>query len=357
MPTLRAANSLEELSLLQAVATDLSDRTTLSVYCDWLEDRDDPRGPFLREFLRAFDERRPLPTIPAAFSPAWAEVLGLPIRARLRNGLDARDPEMKVYLRREYPQGFTAYESRFDEILRSLRPAVRLVVGETAPLETFPIGTTRVGGLPDLPIGMDWPQFPPTTAERDELALIPFLLQIDLTEVRGTFADGELPESGLLCLFQSRRCFHSDAPAAVYYFPAGTPLRRYSLPSLKPASFDDEALIDVAHPLTLADSLQVPYDLPRLGEDEPEASYLVEGFYDQQESDHWFCTRYPKGQGYPWVAEGLEQRNLTGHLKLFQLKDNGHLHWYFGDGGRLHLYVPPEDARVGRFESAFYYEV
>jgi uncharacterized protein (TIGR02996 family) len=356
MPTLRAANSLEELSLLQAVATDLSDRTTLSVYCDWLEDRDDPRGPFLREFLRAFDERRPLPSIPSAFSSAWAEVLGLPIRSRLRNGLDARDPNMKAHLRQEYPQGFTAYEPRFDEILRSLRPAVSLVVGEAAPLETFPIGTTRVGGLPDLPVGMEWPQFPASSNVTDASGFFQFLLQIDLAEVRGTFADGLLPESGLLCFFHSPMAREPDAPPVVYYFPPGTPLRRYAPPSPKPASFDDTVEVDVSRTLTLADSLQSWKELPGGKNGEPDIDYLAEGYYDQRASGDWFCTRCPGGYEHPWIAEGIVE-DLTGHLKLFELSHDGNLSWYFGDGGRLHLYVPPEEAREGRFPFAVCHEV
>jgi hypothetical protein len=270
----------------------------------------------------------------------------------LRNGLDARDPEMKAHLRREYPRGFTMYESRFDEILRSLRPAVSLVVGEAAPLESFPLGTTRVGGLPDLPVGMDWPQVPASFAGSNEPVYLHFLLQIDLAEVRGTFADGTLPESGLLCLFQTHRFISDDTPP-VYYFPAGTPLQRGYPPDSNPPSLDARAIFDISRPLTLNDTLQIPYELPRLGKEEPEALYLAGGYYDQQERDHWFCTRCPKGQGYPWIAEGIEE-DLTGHLKLFELCHNHDILWFFGDGGRLHVYVPPEESRVGQFRSVFY---
>ncbi len=357
MPVLRAANSIEELSLLQAIASDLSDDDALAVYCDWLEDHDDPRGPFLRDFLKAFAEKLPLPPIPTAFSPAWSEVLGLPIRRRLRNGLEASEPKMMRYLRGKYPQGFTAYEPHFNEILRTLRPGVCLVAGEAAPLETFPVGTTRAGGLPDLPIGMAWPHFPPSSRLRSSMLLIYFLLQIDLAEVRGTFADGALPESGLLSLFQSQSCFHDDAPPAVYYFPPGTPLRRYSPPTPKPPGFDETIPAAVSHPLILTDSLQSRGELPRLGEREPGPDYLVEGYYDQQERDRWFCTRWTEGLDNFWVAEGLEDLNLTAHLKLFEFPCDAILNWNFGDGGRMHLYVPPEDAREGRFHSAFYYEV
>ena len=64
MATERAAQSLEELALLRGVVADLSDATSLGAYCDWLEEQDDLRGPFLRSFLRAFDAREPLPPDP-----------------------------------------------------------------------------------------------------------------------------------------------------------------------------------------------------------------------------------------------------------------------------------------------------
>jgi len=356
MPVLRAANSAEELGLLRAVTTDLADADALGVYCDWLEDRDDPRGPFLRKFLAAFAKKGRLPVIPEEFSPAWAEVLGLPIRRRLRQGLEARERGMKKYLRGEYPNGFAAYEPHFDAIFRTLRPGVRLVAGDAAPLESFPVGTTRVGGLPDLPVGMAWPHHPPSSKLRGEEAIVQFLLQIDLAEARWTFADGALPESGLLSLFRSFSYFDDDAPPLVYHFPAGTALER-TAPTVIPTGFDDHAAMAVACPLTLADSLQSRGDLPHPGEGEPNPDYLVEGYFDQRARNHWFCTHWTKGLDHGWVAEGLEARNLTGHLKLFELLYDDALDWAFGDGGRLHVYVPPDAARAGRFDAVVNYEV
>src|SRR5207237_4681410 len=72
-----AAESSEELSILAAVADELSDATPKLVYADWLEERGDPRGPFLREFLkRAKSSRAKLPSADD-FPIPWREAVGV----------------------------------------------------------------------------------------------------------------------------------------------------------------------------------------------------------------------------------------------------------------------------------------
>src|SRR5262245_36190613 len=97
MPILRAAKSSEELALLRTVVSDLSDATALSVYNDWLEEQGDPRGPYLRKFMQAFAGNKTLPKMPARFSQAWADVLALPVRRRLRHGIEPTDPQWREF--------------------------------------------------------------------------------------------------------------------------------------------------------------------------------------------------------------------------------------------------------------------
>lgn len=94
------------------------------------------------------------------------------------------------------------------EQLRALRrPAIRLVVD--ADLHAYddecddedsdeddddsPIGGSRIGGLPDLPPGVEWP--------RIEGWSLSFLAQVRLADLRGLPGTEDLPASGLLAFF------------------------------------------------------------------------------------------------------------------------------------------------------------
>lgn len=48
-----AADSDDELAFLNGIVENLSASRPKLVYADWLEERGDPRGPFLREFVAA----------------------------------------------------------------------------------------------------------------------------------------------------------------------------------------------------------------------------------------------------------------------------------------------------------------
>src|SRR4051794_40917459 len=74
-----------ELALLSAVASHPLDDTVELVYADWWEEHGDPRGPFLREFVRAVRAGTDLPGgrgVPAA----WQEMAGLSLIRRLCEG-------------------------------------------------------------------------------------------------------------------------------------------------------------------------------------------------------------------------------------------------------------------------------
>jgi hypothetical protein len=88
-----------------------------------------------------------------------------------------------------------------DAILREARPAISLFVdqvverGRRMPMDRYPIGTNRFGGLPDLPAGMEWP------AQNNEP--LTFILQLALSALPALPAN-PLPPGGMLWLFQGR---------------------------------------------------------------------------------------------------------------------------------------------------------
>src|SRR5436309_5755530 len=65
-----------EADLLARVAADLRDDTAKLVYADWLEERDDPRGPLLRQFVTAFRAGQKLPPV-KGFPKPWCDLVGI----------------------------------------------------------------------------------------------------------------------------------------------------------------------------------------------------------------------------------------------------------------------------------------
>lgn len=98
-----------------------------------------------------------------------------------------------------------------DALIGSLRPAVRLTA---TPVEQddLPIGASRMGGLPDLPLGFGWPEWLATRQEWDAKARqmrklpparerLDFLAQINLADVAHVLPDSGLPATGSLLFF------------------------------------------------------------------------------------------------------------------------------------------------------------
>ena len=66
----------DEDRFIQAIAAAPNDEATRLVYADWLEERNDPRGPFLRQFLAAAQAKKPLPD-GSAFPKPWRDLCGV----------------------------------------------------------------------------------------------------------------------------------------------------------------------------------------------------------------------------------------------------------------------------------------
>lgn len=83
------------------------------------------------------------------------------------------------------------------EVLRLARPAVRLDLARTEEA-AIAVGTSKVGGLADLPPGVEWPSW--------YGGPLPFIAQVRLEEVAALDPEGDLPHSGLLSFFYT----HND---------------------------------------------------------------------------------------------------------------------------------------------------
>jgi len=208
----RVSRSDDEFALLTSIVDHLADDAPRSIYADWLEEHDDTRGTLLREFVEAERGDADLPSL-EGLDPAWIDITGLTILKAIReSGLG---------------------EAR-DQLLALARPALRLEMPEAdfdhPPPAPAGLGTTRLGGDPDLPGGAAFP------TGGDGVPLH-FLGQFNLADLQGTMAGRWFPESGLMSVFRpqsdGKNCYPTaaDCPLLVRVFPQDVLLVRLRRPS------------------------------------------------------------------------------------------------------------------------------
>src|SRR5436190_14406682 len=129
-----------------------------------------------------------------------------------------------------------------------LRPLLRWSVRiETSPAsdDKLPVGTTKFGGSPDLPDGLEWPMYSPPAdpggGVRPAPAPIPLVAQIRLSDIAPFDTEHALPAIGWLWFFcdpfSMYQLYGLDAytdPAgcrALYWPDESTPLRRRTPPA------------------------------------------------------------------------------------------------------------------------------
>jgi uncharacterized protein YwqG len=93
-----------------------------------------------------------------------------------------------------------------ESVVRRALPSIRLVAQFARNGEESRLGGCRIGGLPDLPSGVEWPrlsrakkEYPSKRQSRDEPLW--FLMQINLAEVASADVANLLPKVGILYFF------------------------------------------------------------------------------------------------------------------------------------------------------------
>ena len=230
----RVAETAEELAFLGQIADCPTDDSARIIYADWLEERGDQRASLLRQFLEAFRARAALPALDDV-SPAWADLTGLRIMQKIAEA------------------GLSDWR---DELLVHARPALRLEVEapdfDHPPPTPDALGTTRLGGDPDLPAGTSYP----TAADGTPLH---FLSQFDLADLQGTVGGRAFPAAGLLSIFRTqaegKNCFphKNDFPKLVHFAPPGARLARLARPENT-----EEPLAPFRRGLRIVETLRLP---------------------------------------------------------------------------------------------------
>lgn len=233
--------------------------------------------------------------------------------------------------------------------VRMERPTLLFVRGNGA-------GRSRLGGQPDLPIGVEWPVGP-----RGPMG---FLAQVDLTEVKRCGGPEWLPDQGLLSAFHDDdygmmgqvRVLHVPAERS----PATPPLglaKVWRYPE-RPVTFElfksfpsldwlDVSLTDDSHDEDPFGALDVRH-FPK-GPEHRLGGYPSE---IQDEQMAVSCEYYRRGV-FPYDQKAPPTSELAAAAAswrlLFQIDSDADLGMSWGDGGMLYVFVREGDARVGDF--------
>lgn len=208
-----------------------------------------------------------------------------------------------------------------DEIMKMTRPAVKMnsYLVESGDL---PLGSSRLGGAPDLPAGTVWPQFKGRPIE--------FLVQVNLADAMRVHAIPGFPATGWLLLFHDFDSYYADERWQIMYFddPAGS-LVRMEQPGQSAATLNFCELAfeqELCLPSDFVDRL-VPAD------DDGE----VWEYFDQT---LWAGENGPHHRlgGFPMLIQS-EQADHDGLDFLMQIDSDDELGWMWGDAGRVYCWA------------------
>lgn len=188
------------------------------------------------------------------------------------------------------------------------------------------------------------------------------LFQVNLCDLQGTFAEDLLPGAGLLSAFHYP--LHEHVRRRVIHTPPTVPMFRAALPEpgqweLRWAGADHFLQTAKTYPLTFTDACPIPNGVdwgPATGA--VARQELQDGFFRYRNSlpvapngpEHRLCQTWYAECCSTWRV--LRDQLPLGHFKFVELGSHGVPDgWGFGDGDRLHVFAPLEDAKVGKFDS------
>ncbi|MBI5250200.1 MAG: DUF1963 domain-containing protein [Desulfomonile tiedjei] len=262
---------------------------------------------------------------------------------------------------------------QFADLIDSL--ADRCLRFDTTPMDEreIPLGTSKLGGNPDLPDSLEWPSFNDRRLD--------FLLQLDLSELSGHPHCGDLPESGLLYFFyddHEQKWGFDPGDKGTWQvifqpFPGGNLARRsrhdgtLGNPSFRPCQLSFyEALapgwedIPMIHEMMNAYEADVYYS--HIFELEKYEGHQILGHPAGIQSDEQGMQQkcqfvsngiYMGGSGGPPFDEAKAKElepEATQWTLLLQLDTDKNAGMKWGDRGRLYFWIRKEDLQRRDFD-------
>ncbi|HMR91366.1 MAG TPA: YwqG family protein [Chitinophagaceae bacterium] len=242
-----------------------------------------------------------------------------------------------------------------------------LVEAKTEDESAMPVGKSKMGGLPDLPKGVEW--FTDDTGKP-----LSFIGQVNMSDLIPYDQSGLLPSTGILYFFYTGmqdawgdNAYDKNMFRVYYYDGSVKDLMRRSAPG----GLEDYFIYDACK-LVFEPSVSLPY---------PDKNYLTErmteeeinkydnaiwdeiyhrstkllGYADASGDMELGCELIAQGQSayhIPAGKDGIElAKQAADWLLLFQVdSDERESGMMWGDGGRLYFWIKMDDLRNKRFD-------
>jgi hypothetical protein len=227
------------------------------------------------------------------------------------------------------------------DLTPQVRPAIRLATSRT---DDIAIGASKVGGDPDLPADVAWP---------DRGGPMEFLAQIDLAEAAAALPT-RLPSSGHLWFFLRTGAW-GGKPAddgLVLYAPAGVELASRTFPGAEaPEQTPSSCAVTMTGYEDLPDESAV---LPPRAEEHEVEGYLEIRDYLAQAggSAHKLLGHDNPVQGPVLEEARHEAKDGADWILLLQLDTDDRAEMMWGDAGMLYFCIRADDLDARRFDQA-----
>jgi uncharacterized protein YwqG len=222
------------------------------------------------------------------------------------------------------------------------------------------VGTSRFGGLPDLPSDLAWPQWNEHP--------IPLLAQINLADIAAYDVQDELPHTGMLYIFFEENAFE-DYPPAVGSWRVLYRAEPDKDLCCAPMQLEEKRVYP-PHALQIASRLLLPpfesaqmqalgFSYTAFQDASPEKRREADAYGEMLESLDGDIAVHHQLLGYPCQIQGdlLQeckrdtewQGESTDWQLLLQIDSDDSIDMVWGDVGVLYFYIPTQALQVCDF--------
>ncbi len=262
-----------------------------------------------------------------------------------------------------------------DRVKAQLRRSLRLKTTQ-CDLDTLPIGASRVGGVPDVPPGFNWPHYKDSP--------LSFIAQLQLAEIPLDMIDLSLPTKGTLFFFydseQSTWGFDpQDRGSFLVFFTELPPdkLIRTNRPTDTPElGLFNCCQIEFEASVNLPDAWSIHYQ-PELSDSERNMLFEYFDWYSSNTvgpnhriGGHAECIQSSMELECQLVANGLYcgdstvyedprrpslEKTATDWKLLLQIDSDDEASMMWGDVGTIYFWIREADLRDRKFEHSWFF--
>ncbi|MBQ2691082.1 MAG: DUF1963 domain-containing protein [Clostridia bacterium] len=264
-----------------------------------------------------------------------------------------------------------------NKIISHAKNAIYIELDDVADENDIPVGSSKIGGNPDLPNGVSWP--------KDEAndRWLSFLCQINFKEVKPYDIENKLPDKGMLFFFYDWSVDGSpwgydpkdaSGKAVIYYDGDMSCLHRAEIPE----KLKDEGYFAEPCRLSFEQRMDIPstysgiMDIIGLSPEDSDKYYDVCEEFDEESvnkllghsnniqgdmelecelvANGLYCG---DGTGYEEGAKRGLDKNVAHWNLLLQIDSYEDLGLMWGDCGRLYFWITAEDLEARNFEKTW----